>query len=130
MTDNCKQSLINDLSLVNWDKVLHETDANEAYNIFVNTFTQVYDNNCPIKKICSNPTMMKNKPWVTRGLQNACKKKNNLYKQFVKLRTKEAECRYKKSKTKLISIPRFSEKAYYNELVEKENIFLKELGKF
>ena len=82
LTDSCKESLINDLSLINWDKVLNETDADEAYNIFVNTFTQVYDKNCPIKKICSNTTMMKNKPWVTRGSQNACKKKNNLYKKM------------------------------------------------
>ena len=90
LVDSCKESPINGLSLVNWDKLLNETDEDEAYNIFVNTATQVYDKNCPIKRICFNTTMTKNKPWVTRGLQNACKKKNNIYKQFLKLKPKEA----------------------------------------
>ena len=70
--------------------------------------------------------MTKNKPWVTRGLQNACKKKNNLYKQFLKLRTKEAECRYKNIKNKLTYIFGFSEKVYYNKLLKKEKNYIKE----
>ena len=37
----------------------------------------------------------KNKPWISKGLHNACKKKNTLYREFVKHRTKEAENKYK-----------------------------------
>lgn len=32
--------------------------------------------------------------WLTNGLRNACKKKNALYREFLK--TKEAEKKYKK----------------------------------
>ena len=49
-TDSCKESLINYISLINWDKVLNETDADEAYNIFVNTVTQVYNKTVLLRK--------------------------------------------------------------------------------
>ena len=31
------------------------------------------------------------KPWLTKGILNACKKKKILYKDFLKKRTKEME---------------------------------------
>ena len=31
------------------------------------------------------------KPWITKGIEKACKKKNTLYVQFVKKRTIESE---------------------------------------
>jgi len=37
---------------------------------------------------------------MTKGLENACKKKNNLHKLFIKSKTKEAE-KYKLYKNKL-----------------------------
>ena len=41
--------------------------------------------------------------------KNACKKKNMLYKQFLKNRTIERETKYKKYKNKLTAIFRYSE---------------------
>ena len=63
-------------------------------------------------------------PWITKGLQNACKKKNTLYKEFIKLRTKDAENKYKKYKNKLTNIMRISKKEYYRKLIDnnKNNI--------
>lgn len=44
---------------------------------------------------------------MSKGLQNACKnKKNTLYREFIKHRSKEAENKYKKNKNKLINIMR------------------------
>lgn len=56
---------------------------------------------------------------MTRGLENAYKKKNLLYKQLLKMRTKEAERKYKKYKNKLTNIMRITRKDYYNKLLEK-----------
>ena len=80
--EGCIKSFNNDLSLVNWETALNETDADIGYTNFIDIFTRLYDKNCPIKKICNNKPIFKNKPWFTRGLRNACKKKNNMYKQF------------------------------------------------
>lgn len=58
------------------------------------------------------------KPWITKGLQNAIKKKNLLYKQFVKSRTPESEMKYKKNENKLLKIIRTNKEHYYNNLLE------------
>ena len=39
-------------------------------------------------------------PWITKGLRNACKKKNTLYRDFLRHRTKDAENKYKIYKNK------------------------------
>jgi len=54
---------------------------------------------------------------MTKGLRNACKKKNNLYKVFIKLKTKEPENRYKLYKNKLTDVLRIAKKYYYNKLL-------------
>ena len=59
------------------------------------------------------------KPWITRGIVTACKKKNVLYRKFLKLRTMEAENKYKVYKNKLTSIMRQSKKEYYHKLLEQ-----------
>ena len=61
---------------------------------------------------------------MSKGLLNACKKKNNLYRNFVLKRTAKSETKYKSYKNKLTSILRLSEKHYYCTLLEKnrENI--------
>lgn len=55
---------------------------------------------------------------------NACKKKNTLYKDFVKHRTEEKEIKYKTYKNKLTAILRKCKKDYYSRLLEtnKNNI--------
>jgi len=62
---------------------------------------------------------------MSKGLQNACKKKNTLCREFIKHRTKEAKHKYKyKYKNKLTNIMRNCKKDYYNKLQEnnKHNI--------
>ena len=57
------------------------------------------------------------KPWFTKGLRNACRKKNCLYK---KTRTDTAEMKYKAYKNKLTSVLGNCEKNDYIKLLEQE----------
>ncbi len=84
----------NDLLAQNWDSVYQNKDADSAYKEFLRIFTSLYNKNCPIKQY-SRRLKYTECPWITMGLQNACKKKNALYKDFIRLRTKEAENKYK-----------------------------------
>ena len=43
-------------------------------------------------------------PWITKGLQNACKKKNTLYKEFIKLRTKTQKINIRNIKINLLTL--------------------------
>lgn len=118
ITEQSKLAFKNDLAAQTWENVIIEQDVNRAYNSFVETFIRLYNKNCPIKKYKKNDCAKT--PWMTKGLLNACKKKNNLYKQFLKYRTNEAELKYKKYKNKLTSILRENKKEYYTKLLNSK----------
>ena len=64
------------------------------------------------------------KPWITKSIAKSCKKKQYLYKLYLKNRTKQSEDRYKKYKNKLTQIIRFNKRSYYHDLLvqHKNNI--------
>ena len=66
---------------------------------------------------------------MTSGLKNACKKKNLLYKYFLKSRSKQSEDKYKTYKNKLTTILRKYEKNYNIKLLELNKGNLKETWK-
>lgn len=68
----------------NWKEVFEEEkDIDEAYNVFLKIFISLSDKNCPVKQFSDREKQI-NSPWITKRLQNACKKKNTLYWQFLK----------------------------------------------
>lgn len=54
-------------------------DVNIAYNTFLSITTALYEKNCPqLKKVVEKKNA--EKPWLTKGILNACKKtKQNYY---------------------------------------------------
>lgn len=103
----------------NWSEVYNK-DINIAYNNFISIFSRLYDQTCKITTIQAHGEKnIRNNPWMTKGLKNACKKKNYLYRSFLKLRTKDAESRYKKYKNKLVSIIRKQKQEYYTKLLQE-----------
>ena len=91
-------------------------------------FKNIYEVSFPVRTI-SRKDKRQHKPWMTSGLKNACKKKNILYKRFLKSRSGVAEVRYKSYKNKLTSILRQCEKEYYSNLLEENKQNIKETWK-
>ena len=69
------------------------------------------------------------KPWLTRGLINACRKKQQLYWQNIRKRTETSEIKYKCYRNKLTNILRSAEKRYYSELLNQHKKNIKESWK-
>ena len=107
-----------DLINQNWNEVYTSSDPNQVYDIFQSKLMVSYDKHCPLRKHTSKSHLVE-KPWITRGIEKACKKKNVLYRRFLKLRTKEAENKYKLYKNKLTSIMRLNKKDYFHKLLEQ-----------
>lgn len=107
-----------DLGKQNWNEVYDTDDPNKAYEAFLSTLIVLYGKNCPLRKLTRKNKCV-DKPWITKGIENACKKKNVLYRRFLKHRTKEAENKYKIYKNKLISIMRSNKKEHYHKLLEQ-----------
>jgi len=107
-----------DLCSQTWHEVYTTTDPDRAYNAFLLTLTQLYDQHCPHKKYFIKNKNSQDKPWLTKGIIRACKRKQQLYRVYLKKRTKQNEERYKRYKNKLIQIIRFNRKMYYCNLLE------------
>ena len=114
--DSNVSKMLDVLCNYNWDVVLQEKDVNKAYNNFTEIYQNIYNKCCPLVQIKSK-RKDSNKPWMTNGLLNACKKKNLLYKHFLINKDLNSEARYKKYKNKLQMILRNTEKKYYSELL-------------
>uniref|UniRef100_A0A8C6WF21 Reverse transcriptase domain-containing protein n=1 Tax=Neogobius melanostomus TaxID=47308 RepID=A0A8C6WF21_9GOBI len=127
-SDRSINALNQSLSDQDWNNVLGEQDVNIAYANFVNTIKQLYDQHCPLvtrKYTQTNKCV----PWMTRGLLNACKKKNSLYKIFISKKTLETETKYKKYKNKLTSIIKKCKRSYYRNMIEANKNTMKGLWK-
>ena len=79
-------ALINDLVNADWKEIYDSDDINCMYNTFTEIITELYQSNCPIiyEKV---KRKRPDKPWMTNGFKNACRKKKLLYKEFLKTRT-------------------------------------------
>ena len=89
--------------------MLQNDDVNVAYINFIETFSKLYNLHCPVKK--AHAKGIYKKPWITNGLKNAFRKKNYLYRSFLR-EPKLQNTGIKLRKNKLTSILRLAEKAY------------------
>ena len=72
---NCfKQALFE----ISWDNVKNLKQPNEAYNKFLEIFTELCKEYFPIKKIKIKPKKAL-RPWITSGIAKSSKRNQNLY---------------------------------------------------
>ena len=78
---------------INWDQFVHSNPPNEAYNILLKMFSDLYDVAFPNKNIEIKSKHL-NTPWITKGLRKSSKRKQRLYEKYLKIRSKENEKSY------------------------------------
>ena len=116
--------LQNELNKVSWDKVYNTEDVNKAYEMFYYDFVSIFNKCCPQTKV--NLKKRNHKPWLTKGLINACHKKNLLYKEQLGKSSELSRTRYKLYKNKLTAILRKADKMYYFNKMHKYKGKIKE----
>lgn len=77
----CKDDLLSQ----DWEIIDRGKDIARVHGDFLRIFQLLYDKNCLIKKYCRKQKYS-DRPWISKGLLNACKKKNTLYREFIKHR--------------------------------------------
>ena len=88
--------------------------TNEAYNKCIETFTELYEEFFPIKKVKIKPKRALS-PWITNGIAKSSKSKQKLYEKFLKHRTPINEVNYKAHKNLFETIKRKSKKRFYSQ---------------
>ena len=108
---------------------LRHVPLHEAYGVYMkNFFFNLYNATCRVKKATVRERN-KDKPWITTGLNNACKKKHQLYLTLLRTRNYETETKYKTYKNKLTPILIRCERDYYSNLLEVQSSNIKETWK-
>ena len=97
-----------------WDTVLDHTDANKAYDSFYDCINTTY-NECFPKRFISKTKLRKKKhPWITRGILTSIKRKNKLYKHYIKNPTDVNKALYTTYRNKLTAVIRLSKRSHFN----------------
>ena len=78
------QRLNEALKTQTWDEVYNKLSVNESYEVFIQKCESLVDQFCPIRVKHVN-SKSKSKPWMTKGLLNACRKKITCILNLLKL---------------------------------------------
>jgi hypothetical protein len=81
-------------------------------------YTKLYELCFPIITVKGNQRKKINNPWITKGLLKSIRKKNRLYKMFLKKPDSIRELHYKKYKNKLNDRIKNAKRLYYEKKFE------------
>ena len=113
----------NDLLKTDWESLLKTSlnDVNFSFEQFLLELNNLLDIYAPFKYSKSNDKKL-NKPWITNGIANSIRKKNNLYNKLCQAknseRKEELHKLYKAYKNHVTNLTRRSEESYFKSLFE------------
>ena len=107
-----------DIESENWQHVNDIHKPNESYNTFKKAFTDKYNKHFPLRHIKTTRIRINQNPWITQGIAESSRKKNKLYKKFLKTPSKRNEAKYKIYRNKLTHIVRIAKKNYFDKKFE------------
>ena len=86
----CKENYILDFLEIDWDTVLelHKNNVNFSMEKFVEKMTDLIDKHMPVKQMTVKEREQEKKPWITNAIVRKIKKKNKLYKHYMRTKAK------------------------------------------
>ena len=80
------QSFLEDFENINWNEVLesNQDNINITFENYLNTMNALINSHAPLKELNKKQRKFQQKPWITKGIQDAIKRKNRLFKRNVK----------------------------------------------
>ncbi len=120
---NFKQQIME----TSWDFLLSINNPNDAYDQFLDSVMKLYDIIFP--KQVQKCRVNKNKSrWLSEGIYNSIRRKNYLYKKYIKNPTSHNKCTYKRYKNIVTSLIRTSKSKYFGHQFNREKTTQKVRG--
>ena len=101
------------LCSINWD-FSQSSSSNALYNSFMDCLYPIYETCFPVKIITVKENS-KSQTWFTSGLQNSCRRKYALYKQYCNNPTPANKDIYTKFRNKYNYLIKLCRKKYYHD---------------
>ena len=112
-------NFILDLLSIDWDNVieLERNDPNESFNRFESTINPLIDKYLPIKKLSKREVKNHFKPWITSGIRKSIKRREKIYKKYIRTKDKTIKniyyLQYKELRNAIVKQCRTSKKDHY-----------------
>ena len=96
-------SFLLDLLAIDWNEVISIGNYNldESFNTFFNKIDSLVNDYIPLKKLTKNEIKHKFKPWITLGLRNSMKRRDKIYKKYIKAKNSDIKEKYEKQSKSL-----------------------------
>lgn len=112
------ESFREQINITDWSVVLSKVSADEAYESFLQTFCDIYNRVFKYKKHIVHKKCRK--PWVTAEILKMMKKKDALYRKFMRTRDPVVLSSFKSQRNKITSELRRAKRSYYFLLFRDE----------
>jgi hypothetical protein len=119
ITDEGKRKFINSIKDIDWNQQLSSSDPSlDEYDILINIISSEYNKCFPFTKSHKSRKNTPRKVWMTESLVRSCRKKEKLYKLYVKNQTEHNKLKYKNYRNKLNKLLHSVEQDYYHTKFE------------
>ena len=98
-----------------WNYIYSIEDVNLVYNNFTSAFQKTYDECFLLIYISNSKRRKKRHPWITNGILQTIKRKNKLYRRFLRSPTNSNSDQFRVYRNKLNHIIRISKKQYFSD---------------
>ena len=126
-----KDKFREELSAIDWNEELDfiSGDINNSFSLLESKVNNIIEKYIPLKKLSKREIKRKQKPWISNEIKNEMRKRNKIYKKFLKEVNKERKDvfynRYKVIRNKIVALTRSSKKAYYQKYFSENSSNLK-----
>ena len=92
---NNLKKYLKELEVINTMLLLQCNNLNEMFETSQNKFLSIIDNDGPIITLSRKESKLRQKPWLTKGIPESIRIKNQLYKKYIKMKDNLQFERYK-----------------------------------
>ena len=116
-SDNNIEMFCSQLVLIDWESLNDIRDVNKRYDAFLLLYKQLYDKYFPATKVTKR-VRKSQKPWLSKEIKKCIKRKNILYRKYLKNRTLYRFDTYKTCRNTVNAMIRKAKREYYNRKFE------------
>ena len=111
-----ESELVEEVGQVDWENVLNGDNPNPTsmFDSFYNKVSSIIDKHIPIKQLTKRELKIQSKPWITPAIRESIRKKNKLYKRYLKTKSQQIYYNFKQYRNKINHLMRISKRNYYN----------------
>ena len=115
-----QEDFLLDFLSINFDDILRKNaDLNASFNLCLDQIDTLIDRHLPLRKMTKREIKTNSKPWITPGICNSIKRRDALYRKYLRAKNptnkNELKEKYKKLRNTILSLCKASKITHYTE---------------